>query len=718
MRTFDLYLDESGTFTEGRDGERPSFPSQLAGVLAPSGFFSEKEAEQVLSEAFEAAREPLPELIHAKDVAKGARFDTLVSGLCEALSRRPELRAVRLENREGVGFGAIEATYTRMIAELCVRLLERLAREHRDQVGIRLVGAVYMVEGEVQLSEPAYLKRLEEHLAFAAVRRGLAQESSRLRILGVRTGSGRTWRELQCCDLLSNASHNGYGKLGAEARNRLRETFGSFDWTLTLRDLDRRVDEHLDQGAFGLALLELTEQLAGGELSKAARRSAEARLPAVLDALAALSAPARAPQLQVIDGWLEQISEHRRDPERGHAAARWLLREVDAKLRERLGESAATLDAFTIRLWRHALTAANHRGALLDAREASARFDELLPRVAGQWELGGIVTEGLIAQAVHLTDCLEHDEASRRAGSVASYFGELSSLLSAALPEVFPEEVRSEQRGKALGTQLQAEMYAGIREPARFELARELNEAALLEFSTDADRVRQHQYRAQLETYAGAWVDARDYLAKSLHAPATHEGIADVIATLPDVPQAFALLHWLRLGAHVLAAGPGEERDAFTDAWRRSKLHASDWCRGDRRQYPAHGIRRYLARVELLRGERQQGESVLGALRHLDAGPETHPLMALIVAAAQLEGAAALWASDRRVAERLLANKAQDRPGAEQRLELVQPRIQGLPKLAAWSAGGRELIGTVLSTTMPDHEARDGLLRHARGIAC
>ncbi len=718
MKAFDLYLDESGTFTEGSRERAPAFPSQVAGLLAPAGTFVAKAAEELLRETYDAIGEPLPNLVHAKDCGRGERFDALVGALCAALGRRPSLRAVRLENREGLGFGTIEATYTRMIAELCVRLLEGLAREYRGEVGLTLIGAVYMVEGEVQLSEPAYLRRLQEHVAYAAVRRGLAAESARLHLLGVRTGSGRTWRELQCCDLLSNASHARYQKLGALARATLKATFGPFDWTLTLRDLDRRVDEHMDQGAVGLALVELAEQLVGDSLSKEARRSAEAHLPSVLDALVSMSAPARAPQLAVVDAWLEQLGEHRRDPERGHAAACWLLREVDAGLRARLGERAASVDPFTLGLWRHALTAANHRGALVDARDASASFDALLPQVAGRWELGPVITEGLIAQAVHLTDCLEYDAASARAGSVAGYFGDLSSLLADALPEVFPTTVRSDQRGRALGTQLQAEMYAALRHPERFERARELNEAALAELASEADHDRQHQYRAQLETYAGRLEDARAFLARSLHTEPTHGDIASAIAALPEIPQGFALLHWLRLGATALASKSGVEGAGFIEAWRSTKLHTSPWCAGDHRSYPSHGVRRYLALVHVRLGDHAAAQSVLGSLWQLHAGPASHPLMALIVAATQLEGAALAWADDRGAAERLLAKQDRKKPGAKPRLEAVAPRVAGIPRLASWVSETQALVGEVLSTPPAAHEVRDRLLAHARWIVC
>jgi len=717
MKAFDLYLDESGTFTEGQSGQSaPTFPSQLAGVLAPADTFGQKEAASVLVEAYAAIDTPLPDLVHAKDIRRGERFDGFVTGLCHAFERRATLQAVRLENRESVGFGTIEATYTRMIAELCVRVLERLAQEHEGEIRLNLTGALYMVKGEVQLSVDAYRKRLVEHIAYTTVRRGLPRESARSKLGMVRTGSGRKRRELQCCDVLSNASHANYKKLGPGAKDALKATFGAFDWTLTIRDLDRRVDEHLDQGSVGLALRDLTEELVGGEPSRAARLAAEKRLPDVLDVLANASAPSRSSQLAVLFSWLEQLSEHRRDPETAHAAARWLLKRIDAPLRARLGDRATSLDPFAMQLWRHALTAANHRGALLDAREASGKFDELLPSLAGRWEFGELITEGMTAQAVHLTDCFEYEDAARRAGSVAAYYGELSSLLCVALPEVFPEVVRSEQRGKALGTQLQAEMYAGLRDPERFEVARGLNDRAIAEFATEADRARQHQYRAQLETFAGEFDLARDYLARSLDADASHEAIGDAIAGLPHFPQGFALLHWLRLGAALLNDGSPQQRDAFLAAWLASPLSTGPWSRDEGQPYPGHGIRRYQAVIAARRGEGKLALSMLGRLRSLDSGPSSHPLMALIVSAAHMEVAALIWSTDKLAASRLLAHKDSARPGAKQRLAFVRPRLDGLPRLLDWVDEGTALIGRVLGGDAKAYEVEEGLLKLARRV--
>ena len=501
MREYELFLDESGRFTEGMRDDGRRFPSQIAGLIAPAGKITARAAEELLGEVLASIERPLPAVVHANEWKKGAEFDRLVLALSGSLRKRSGWQAIRLENREGLGFGAIESTYTRMVAELCVRALEQVTKGDDGEVKLRVIAASYWVDGEAQLGADAYVERLEEHLAYAALRRGLAAESARWKLAGIRFESGRTRRELQLCDLLSNASHSGYGKLGAEARTALERCFAGYDFRLTVRELSRRVDEHLEEGSFGLALQALAEELCSPEaLSADARRDAEARLSAVVEGLAALSAAVRAPQLAVLTVWLEQLIEQRRDAVMGLRAARWLAANVEAPLSAQVGDSLAP---FSLALSRHALTAANHQGALGAAREAVSAIQRLIPQLAGRWEHGPVILECMVAESVHLTDTLEHEAVARRMGAVAAYYETLSSLLSDALEGVFPEAVRSEQRGRALGTQMQAEMYAGLADPLRFEEARRLNEEAMRELGAPEEIARQQQYRCQLETFAG-----------------------------------------------------------------------------------------------------------------------------------------------------------------------------------------------------------------------
>ena len=110
-----------------------------------------------------------------------------------------------------------------------------------------------------------------------------------------------------------------------------------------------------------------------------------------------------------------------------------------------------------------------------------------------------------------------------------------------------------------------------------------LSDQAIGEFQHDRDRVRQWQYRCELETVACEWSLAREYLAKTLNlADTSREPIAAHLQSMPDdFGKAFSLLRWTRIGGMSAAAGEKTELEAFVSALRHAKVQHNAWCVGD-----------------------------------------------------------------------------------------------------------------------------------------
>src|SRR6185369_14536210 len=175
------------------------------------------------------------------------------------------------------------------------------------------------------------------------------------------------------------------------------------------------------------------------------------------------------------------------------------------------------------------------------------------------WERIPLVMDGLITQAVHATDCLEFDEASRLMKFVAESLKSQSNRFHEVLPDEFPEELRFDLRARALGTFLQSEILAGASDPKRLENARQASNDAIAEFTSFGDRARQYQYRCHLETIAGDFETARRFLIQSLEGTDqtpvdfSHNRISQLVLELGVDPQwkaEFTLVHWLRIGAY------------------------------------------------------------------------------------------------------------------------------------------------------------------------
>lgn len=531
---YDLWFDESGQFmeTSTRPEERAvpqHFASQLAGLLVPRDSLVETAALNVLKAAHKAADLPLGELVHGFEIARDnpSKYEPLINSLLGEL-RAKRWQPVRLVNQEGVRYGDRIATYTQMVAELVLRVLRELTLQGEPHVDLRLYGAIVVLGHErddrgyerddapIFLRAAEYDERIQRALSVLAVRRGLAGELASWKVASVQLLSGRIQRQLQVCDLISHSSHASFKLVGPETRKVFVEAFGSFDQTLVLRELFERVDDLVLDRSYGRALMLLAESGIDPEQSKDA--GFRKRIDDIVPRLAALGARALDPELLSLVTWVEQIIEHQRAVEEGRLIAAFLLREIDAPLGKLLdaGSSAGEIDWFTYALHRWTLTASNHLGDLVGARAAVAQLDALTPALAQRWEHSSLLMQGLIAQAVHHTDCFAYDDVAARMKVVTTYYGELSSLFSTLMPTVFPSQIRSNARAEALGTWVQTETYAGLRDPKRLDVARTLSDEAIAEFSTEDDRARQRSTAAtskaslatspkRASSSAGAW---------------------------------------------------------------------------------------------------------------------------------------------------------------------------------------------------------------------
>jgi hypothetical protein len=689
---YDLFLDESGTFTETSTDpaeqaalrDRRRFPSQLAGLLVPRGELTPGKAREVLNDGLRAAQ-MAPQPVHTRDLPR-ASYDAIVRRALERISQRG-WQPVRLVNREQVRYGDRVATYTNLVAELVLRICQQKWAEGAGRLSLRLYPArVCRGEtpaGELLFLEPdEYLRRIREYLGFAAVRRGLARASAAWRLDDLRLRSGKDDPQIQLCDLLSHASHDDFHPCLPETAQALRAAFGPYDFSLAYLELIERVDQQLAGDAVGLALIALAERSCGEEKSEDLQAAARKRLEEARTRLAGLGAPARDQHLSLLSSWLEQTIEVRRAIDLGYRLANWLLDQVVTPLNALLanGPEAGSLRwfAYALRTW--ALTASNHRGALRDARRQMQEMERLLHALAGQWEHATLLMRGLVAQGVHLTDCFQHDAASARMEVAARYYGELGSLFHVALPEVFPDRVRSDLHGRVLGTWLQSEILAGLcrADHARLDRARALSERAIDEFPAEADRERQYQYRSQLEAAAGNFAAARSYLARSLRLQEdSHEALASAIAALGEQSlgaQGFAQLHWFRLGVAACLEGQEDEGGAFLGAVERSGALGWPWSRVDGpTDYPAHGILRRVAAVRGLRGEAGPAVDALRRLASLLSGPQADRLVLQTVRlAAHAETAAVLAPRHAKHARRLLDSDEANCPGLQQLLAALK----------------------------------------------
>jgi hypothetical protein len=706
---YDLYLDESGDFTEAPTSPSPQpqlkanskkFPSQIAGLLVPREDIK-ADAENILQAFKSAAHLPATKTIHATEIF-GYDYYLLVETVLRGIQEHPKWQAVRLVNEEKVPYGGKIPNYTNIVAELVLRIAQKQSKLNQHaRVKIRLVCARYMFERQAgvksAIKEEEYLKRIHEYLGFAAVRRGIPKERLNWEVDELILDSARIRPELQICDVLSNASHgkgNTFTKLKGQPKlvRMLTESFGEYNQTMVVEDFLDRVDVLIKEYSYGLALITLVEHLidseGGSNDNIELRNRAKQRLDKILDCLVRVGVRGRDPQLAVLVSWLDQIIGQQRLPEKGYELAIWLQKYIALPLRQKftnnVPEASSTLDWFEYSLHRWALTAANHRGALIKATTEVQAMKKLEPSLARQWERAPLLMEGFIVQAVHQMDCFDFENASAQMKLIAESLKSHSKLLNEHLIKNLPNQIHFDLRAKALGTLVQSETLACLTEAnfSRLNQTRAYSDEAIAEFSNAYDRVRQYQYRCQLETVVGNFNEARQYLSRSLSLnelpDLAHTQIADAIENLADTRwiQGFALLHWLRLGAAIGLYGKESDRQDVWHALDNSHLLDSYWCEGKNLEYPVHSILRYVALIQAIRGNWDQALTALNNLREIDPISSEYLVLGTILLAAQTEIAALLWEKDQKLAQNLIDNDNPNMYGAKQLLLQIQEKSE------------------------------------------
>lgn len=674
MKIFDFYFDESGnfeehTFLEGVNVERTETPqsgaSQLVGILATTGLITSETSEQILSIAHQKAGLVLERQCHATVLLKNGKQHQYATLLDEFLLQvgQSRVQSVRLSNNARIGFGDKVTTYTSMVAEMVVRIFEELTSKHgNDMIELNIIAARVRTNGRDKAAQPIFIdemeykRRLDEQIAFTAVRRGVAHNRVKWSIGSFRFGSGLKERPLQVCDLLSNASYHNFRNCSTEQKHKLKALFSNFDFTLNRSEVLEEIEHHRQEGSLAHAVQTIAENWNRPELDQNVRNRIKEHCASIVRQMADMPASARNVHLRQLAEWGGQFLVIR-DLDLADTTLKWLenqiaeplFKSVDDPVREDVCWFLAQL--LILRLGEH-----NHRGELLIARPICDRLQEIFPALAGQWEHASLLTEAMTLRAVHLNDCYEFDEASSIMSAVEAFYGGLSSLMADALPGVFPERVRSRHRGMALGTQLQSEMFAGLSDPVRLENARRLNEMAIDEFSSENDQRRQYQYRCQIETYSGDLAAARSWLAKSLCVEAdTHFALAERVKALDGVEQGFVLLHWSRIGMEAGRRGLKEDLNQFLEAFYQNGLDSSPWIKQQGQEYPAHGIRRHLAVVLGIAGRHKDCRDLMDKLSILDTKGKS--ALKLIQFAGFLE-VASLWQSDRADSINMMLNNA------------------------------------------------------------
>ena len=651
MAKYDLFFDESGISNEpplsGGTRKADPRPFQLAGILVSNGKATSEISEGILVNAFTSAGLNFkelavdPEKVHATTLWSTSgqdRYRIIVENIAHSVHQN-HWHMVRLVNDSFVGYGDRAPNYVNLVAEMCIRVLDKLSTIDDGDIQLNILGGVVNLETDKSkppklIHESKYKDALDEYMAQAVVRRGVAQKFRRWSYT-LDLGSAKSDRRLQISDFLCNASFSKYSKCDGASRDALLEISEGYDFEISSSNLLDTIAIYIEIRFVAQAVLLLADDLA---LQTAPPAERGRKLEECLSILAGMNSYARNSQLSAIDAVLQQRIEYRNDLSGTYRIVLWLLKDVLPNLGAQLqGPRQQDLNWFIHLMQLRAVTIQTHLGATQKALEHVAQMDAAAIHLAGQFDHAVSIITGMVHKAVVLTDAFDYANACAIMKTVDEHYGALADLLKGSLQGVFPKdkEIHSYARGIALGTWLQAEYYAGLVCPERLDTARQLSERAIEEFSSEDDKKRQYEYRCHLETFAGNFDEARHYLAKSIGC-AAHDcaTLVTAIRELKGMAQGFRLLHWLRIGAEAHRRGHGDEAKLYFDGLCALMTTPNDWLSAKEVGFPVHGVLRYAAFMHAAYRKKAESLQMLDTLFSLaDSAGDTTILEVIALAA-------------------------------------------------------------------------------------
>jgi tetratricopeptide (TPR) repeat protein len=236
------------------------------------------------------------------------------------------------------------------------------------------------------------------------------------------------------------------------------------------------------------------------------------------------------------------------------------------------------------------LTLYNHKG---DTQRFEQVYDQAQKYIASsKFDLDSLSSRLRIRvlYGVHLTNQYCFMEAYRHMSVLEEKITEAFAFLNESDENL---NVKPRITGEIIGTKLQALMYDTLVNQGNWDEVRKLSNKAIENFEYSEDIQRQYQYRAQIETYAGNFDKAREYLAKSIQSKDTNDIV--LLKTILQKTSLFALLHLLRIW-YVEAIKNAEKvnyiYDVLTQELSNNKTQFDLIMKN--KAYPVHTILRYL----------------------------------------------------------------------------------------------------------------------------
>ena len=232
MRSFELYLDESGKFI---NEDKAITPSLIGGLLVRKDDLSLKKADDIMKEAIKNVP---GNYVHINDISKK---DLKLSGkvavdIMQKIKNIPAY-VVIFSNKELLDFKDDKLLYLNIMAEGIINLLEKLSLEKSDAIELNVVAAVRrdlkINDNRTIIEIDEYSTRIKERIYMKMAEKNLFLSKNCK--VNFKLSSARTNPKLMLADVVCNSKLTlNSSKFNDEQKQILNNIFDSSNYVFSV----------------------------------------------------------------------------------------------------------------------------------------------------------------------------------------------------------------------------------------------------------------------------------------------------------------------------------------------------------------------------------------------------------------------------------------------------------------------------------------------------
>ena len=495
MREFELYLDESGDFNEGKEGhEYTEELSMVSGLLCDPAVITRERINATFPHGVHACNKYSKSYLHVLQEL-----------------RRDGCAFVVFENQEQIRVINSNYTYINIIAEGLARLFRDLSNEYPEGVRIHVV----IAQRQMELHEYRY--RVREKTVVALGRREIEGVNYDFEIADARTDKRLFYADIICNTWLTRNRKN------KKHDDSLKEKFTDEERELIREMYDRKWIYSVFEDATTTLLKQLIEERHLGEamlqISALPKQSGFVRLRSqVIKEIEKAGSYEQDTWFNQMSLMIGQLNHMRRYSEAIRIAENYRTHFLNAFSLEKHLKTAVPYWRFDTNFY--LLTIYDHLGNIAKCQELLSVCRESIAVVNRSWEHIDYYFRFCIRELMVLMNQYAFEEVIKKAKELEKVFIEARELFGIIKTYNGTEQpVRSELLGKTYGVQLQALINLLHKRPELFDEALHVSDLALAEFEDPRDISRQMQWRCMLYEEAGRVEEAYAALLQAVGLP-------------------------------------------------------------------------------------------------------------------------------------------------------------------------------------------------------